>query len=153
MIWAMMYQKVLLGVSKFSKIWHGHGTIRKMMQIPNTTLFCLTTHTWCPEWWKRYCVVCGQIVVACVNEKLLICTTHKSTTMEWHLSHVRMPQLCHPSAVLLILQHARDLTTIMVMMPRSVFYRRRICPSCKSKTHYYAKGLQLGLNLILKYFC
>ena len=47
------------------------------------------------------------------------------------LSLIPMRQLFHPS-VLPILQHARDLTTVVVTMQRLVLYRRRSRPSCKS---------------------
>ena len=40
------------------------------------------------------------------------------------LSRVRKRQFCHP-LVLPILQHARDLTTVVVMTQRLMFYRRR----------------------------
>ena len=53
--------------------------------------------------------------------------------LNWHFESCAHSQLCHPS-VIPILQHAKDLTTVVVMTQCLMVYRRRSCPSCKSKT-------------------
>ena len=73
--------------------------------------------------------------------ELLIYTTDGWMTL-WV---VCMCQICLVS-VLPILQHLKDLTTIMVRMQCLMFYRRRNCPSFKSKTHYWSKVLVAWCN-------
>ena len=75
--------------------------------------------------------------------ELLIFMSDESRMVEWHFescAHTStLSSVGPPNSTI----HARDLTTIMVMMQCLMFYRRGSRPSCKLKTHYYLASVNM----------
>ena len=74
-------------------------------------------------------------VISQNNSQLLIWMTDDSRMVGIPISFMCTCQICHP-LVLQILQHAKDLTTVMVRTQRLMFSCHRNHPSCKSKVSY-----------------